>query len=50
MLSVVGRQQEERKIWQKVSYVQRNIQNMSLYLLREGNKPGWAAFVEAGEN
>jgi hypothetical protein len=49
MLSVVGRQQEERKIWQKVSHLQSNAQNISLYLLREGNKPVWAACIEAGE-
>jgi len=49
MLSMVGRQQEERKIWQKVSYLQSNTENISLYRLREGNKPVWAAFVEAGE-
>lgn len=49
MLSMVGRQQEERQIWQKVSYLQSNTQNISLYRLREGNKPVWAAFVGAGE-
>lgn len=49
MLSMVRKQQEERKIWQKVNYLQSNTKNMSLFLLREGNKPVWAAFVEAGE-
>jgi hypothetical protein len=49
MLSMVRKQQEERQIWQKVSYLQISTQNISLYLLREGNKPVWAAFVEAGE-
>jgi hypothetical protein len=48
MLSLVGRQQEEIHIWKKVSYLQRNTQNMSLCLLKEGNRPGWAAFDEAG--
>jgi DTW domain-containing protein YfiP len=46
---MVGRQREERKIWQKVSYLQSNTENISLYRLREGNKPVCAAFVEAGE-
>jgi len=49
ILSMVGRQREERKIWQKVSYLQSNTENISLYRLREGNKPVCAAFVEAGE-
>jgi hypothetical protein len=48
MLSMVRKQQTERKIWQKVNYLQSNTKNIS-YLLREGNKPVWAAFVEAGE-
>jgi hypothetical protein len=46
---MVGRQHEGRQIWQKVRYLQTNTQNISLYGPREGNKPVWAAFVEAGE-
>jgi hypothetical protein len=49
MLSMVRKQQEERQIWQNVSYLQSNTQNISLYLLKEGNKPVWAAFVGARE-